>query len=347
MEEQVIPAEQTADTTADLEAEALAAAPQKRRINRAVLSENLWGWFFVCFLVIGTTLFIYFAFVLSVWLSFVDYRGNGTLWEALGEGNSSGAFYWYQYMFSNTMPGYFGSVAPGGIANFGTTLLNTIFYLIGIPVGMALSLFFAALMSRDIKGSGVFRVIYYIPTVASTVSVALLWENLFGGSTTGGAGGTMVQLFGANFITGDRWMRMLTVLILTTWKGLGGSILLLCAGMNGVNESHKEAASIDGANAWTTFWRISLPQLWPTIFYCIVTSFIGGMQIFVEPQLLYGNGVSDASVMEVTPFVGLIYGNYYTTRYYSYCSALGIVLMIIILLLTLVQFWLDSRRDKV
>ena len=314
MEEQVIPAEQTADTTADLEAEALAAAPQKRRINRAVLSENLWGWFFVCFLVIGTTLFIYFAFVLSVWLSFVDYRGNGTLWEALGEGNSSGAFYWYQYMFSNTMPGYFGSVAPGGIANFGTTLLNTIFYLIGIPVGMALSLFFAALMSRDIKGSGVFRVIYYIPTVASTVSVALLWQNLFGGSTTGGAGGT---------------------------------ILLLCAGMNGVNESHKEAASIDGANAWTTFWRISLPQLWPTIFYCIVTSFIGGMQIFAEPDLLYGNGVSDASVMEVTPFVGLIYGNYYTTRYYSYCSALGIILMIIILLLTLVQFWLDSRRDKV
>ena len=232
MEEQVIPAEQTADTTADLEAEALAAAPQKRRINRAVLSENLWGWFFVCFLVIGTTLFIYLAFVLSVWLSFVDYRGNGTLWEALGEGNSSGAFYWYQYMFSNTMPGYFGSVAPGGIANFGTTLLNTIFYLIGIPVGMALSLFFAALMSRDIKGSGVFRVIYYIPTVASTVSVALLWENLFGGSTTGGSGGTMVQLFGTNFIKGDRWMRMLTVLILTTWKGLGGSILLLCAGMN-------------------------------------------------------------------------------------------------------------------
>lgn len=339
MEEQVIPAEQAA--TADLEAAALAAAPKKRRINRAVLSENLWGWFFVCFLVIGTTIFIYFAFILSVWLSFVDYRGNGTLWEALGEPNSGGAFYWYQYMFSNTMPGYFGQTAPGGLANFGTTLLNTVFYLIGIPVGMALSLFFAALMSRDIKGSGTFRVIYYIPTVSSTVSVALLWSNLFG------EGGTMVQLFGTEFIAGDRWMQMLTVLILTTWKGLGGSILLLCAGMNGVNESHKEAASIDGANAWTTFWRISMPQLWPTIFYCIVTSFIGGMQIFAEPDLIYGNGVTDASVMPVTPFVGLIYGNYYETRYYSYCSALGIILMIIILLLTLVQFWLDSRRDKV
>ena len=295
---------------------------------------------------IGTTLFIYLAFVLSVWLSFVDYRGNGTLWEALGEGNSSGAFYWYQYMFSNTMPGYFGSVAPGGIANFGTTLLNTIFYLIGIRSVWRSASSLPRSCRATSRAPALFRVIYYIPTVASTVSVALLWENLFGGSTTGGAGGTMVQLFGANFITGDRWMRMLTVLILTTWKGLGGSILLLCAGMNGVNESHKEAASIDGANAWTTFWRISLPQLWPTIFYCIVTSFIGGMQIFVEPQLLYGNGVSDASVMEVTPFVGLIYGNYYTTRYYSYCSALGIVLMIIILLLTLVQFWLDSRRDK-
>ena len=354
MEEHIVPAdaEQAVSTEAEqavlAEADALAeaeaaeqAAPQRRRINRAVLAENLWGWFFVCFLVIGTTVFVYLAFVLSVWMSFVDYRGDGTLWEALGQSNENGAFYWYKYMFSSTMPGLFGQAGPGGLENFGTSLLNTVFYLIGIPVGMALSLFFAALMSRDIKGAGAFRVIYYIPTVSSTVSVALLWSNLFG------AGGTMSTLFNAQFINGDRWMQMLTVLILTTWKGLGGSILLLCAGMNGVNESHKEAASIDGANAWTTFWRISLPQLWPTIFYCIVTSFIGGMQIFAEPDLIYGNGITNAAVMPVTPFVGLIYGNYYTTRYYSYCSALGIVLMIIILLLTLVQFWLDSRRDKV
>ena len=135
---------------------------------------------------------------------------------------------------------------------------------------------------------------------------------------------------------------------MTTWKGLGGSILLLCAGLNGVNESHKEAASIDGANAWTTFWRISMPQLWPTIFYCIVTSVIGGMQIFAEPQLIYGyypgTGAVSASV-DVTPFVGLIYGHYYTNHNFALCSALGFILMIIILLLTLVQFALDSRRD--
>ena len=116
--------------------------------------------------------------------------------------------------------------------------------------------------------------------------------------------------------------------------------------MNGVNESHKEAASIDGANAWTIYWRISLPQLWPTIFYCIVTSFIGGMQIFTEPELIFGNVVTDGAAYQgVTAFVGVIYGYFNGQQWYSYASALGIILMIIILLLTLVQFWLNRKQE--
>ena len=345
MQEQVISAQEAAaegETFAESEVLAVLEAPQKRRINRAVLSENLWGWFFISFLVLGTTIFVYFSFVLSVWLSFLDYRGaGGTFWDALGRG-SDDALYWYRYMFNTTITNSAGFEVDGGWKYFGSSLLNTVFYLVGIPVGMAVSLFFAALMSRDIKGAGTFRVIYYIPTVSSIVSITILWQNLFG------VGGVMEDLFNTSFMGGDQWMQKLTVLILTTWKGLGGSILLLCAGMNGVNESHKEAASIDGANAWTTFWRISLPQLWPTIFYCIVTSFIGGMQIFTEPELIFGNVVTDGAVFEgVTAFVGIIYGYFGASEYhwYSYCAALGIILMIIILLLTLVQFWLNRKQE--
>ena len=337
MQEQAIPAE---DAAAESETAAVAVTPKKRRINRAVLSENLWGWFFISFLVLGTTVFIYISFILSVWLSFVDYRGNTTFWEALGRGNPNGAFYWYKYMFSETITNQVGLEVTGGWGYFGSSLLNTVFYLIGIPVGMALSMLFAALMSRDIKGAGAFRVIYYIPTVSSIVSITILWQNLFAND------GVMSQLFGTNFIGGDEWMQKLTVLLLTTWKGLGGSVLLLCAGMNGVNESHKEAASIDGANAWTIYWRISLPQLWPTIFYCIVTSFIGGMQIFTEPELIFGNVVTDGAAYQgVTAFVGIIYGYFNGQQWYSYASAMGIILMIIILLLTLVQFWLNRKQE--
>ena len=341
MEEQSVAQEQAGVQVA----EEILFQPKKKRINRAVLMENLWGWFFVCFLVIGTTAFIYFVFVLSVWMSFTSYSSSSgtSLWEALGNIHSDGWYHWYQYMFS---PEYSadGTLLTGTGINqrFWTTLLNSVIYMIGIPIGMAISLFLAVLMSRDIKGAGVFRVIYYIPTVSSVVSIAVLWNNLFGDS------GIIVELFGTRFIGGSTWMQKITVVIMTTWKGLGGSVLLLCAGMNGVNASYHEAAEIDGANAWQIFWRITMPQLWPTIFYCIVTSVIGGMQIFAEPQLLYGNypsqGANSASV-DVTPFVGLIYG-YYGLGNYALSSALGIVLAIIIFVLTLIQFALDKRRDS-
>ena len=341
MEEQVIIAENTVSEAAQ------ATEPMpKRKINRAVLFENLWGWFFVSFLIIGTTLFIYISLVLSIWMSFTAYSGRTgmSLWEALGSTHSEGMFHWYKYMFSPQYDSVTGAITGTGASkDFWTTLGNSVIYMIGIPFGIVLGLFFSVLISRDIKGSGAFRVIYYIPTVSSVVSIALLWRNLFG------SGGLWENWFGVGLSGGigsTAWTQKVAIVIMTVWKGLGGTILLLCAGLNGVNESHKEAAAIDGANAWTTFWRISLPQLYPTIFYIIVTSVIGGMQIFAEPQLIYGNYPGGNATAGVTPFVGYIYGIYYSETNYAYCTALGVVLMIIILLLTLVQFAVDSRRDK-
>ena len=340
MEEQVILAEQTGDQAAE------AVNPQpRRRINRAVLFENLWGWFFVSFLIIGTTLSIYVALILSVWMSFTAYNGNTgiSLWDALKSTHQDGWYHWYAYMFSPKYDANGVMTGTGASDDFWTTLLNSVIYMIGIPFGMILGLFFAVLISRDIKGSGAYRVIYYGPTVSSVVSISLLWRNLFG------SGGLWENWFGVGLTSGmgaTAWTQKVAIIIMTVWKGLGGTILLLCAGLNGVNESHKEAASIDGANAWTTFWRISLPQLYPTIFYILVTSVIGGMQIFAEPQLIYGNYPGGDGTVGVTPFVGYIYGIYYSERNFAYCTALGVVLMVIILLLTLVQFAVDSRRDK-
>ncbi len=335
------------DAAASVQDEAAVAeqTPKKRKVNRAVLMENLWGWFFVCFILIGTTVFVYLALVLSVWMSFTNYSNlsGGTLWEALGKLHPEGWSHWYEYMFAPMYGADGNPTYTGASDDFWTTLLNSVIYMIGIPIGMILSLFFAVLISRDIKGSGVFRLIYYIPTVSSTVSIAVMWSNLFG------ATGVMTEFFDTRFMNGTPWMQKMTVVIMTTWKGLGGTILLLCAGLNGVNASYNEAAEIDGANAWTIFFRIKLPQLYPTIFYVLVTSVIGGMQIFAEPQLLFGyypgTGAVSASV-DVTPFVGYIYGQYYSNGNYAFCSALGVILMIIIFFLTLIQFALDSRRDK-
>lgn len=318
--------------------------PQKRKINRAKLQENIWGWIFVSALFIGTTVFTYIAFALSLWISFTDYDAYimTTFWEGLGSIHPDGFWHWYQFMF--TPEGILG--IAGESEDFWNTLGTTCFYLIGIPIGMVLSLGISVLMTRDIKFTGTFRVIYYIPTVASTVSIAVMWTNLFGD------GGFMETVFGIDLLSagGSYWAQRWCVIILTTWKGLGGTVVLFVAGLNGVNASYHEAAEIDGANAWSIFWRITMPQLYPTIFYVLVTSVIGGMQIFVEPNLIFGNypatgNMATSGTRYNIPFVGYIFG-VFNNGEWAHASALGIILAIIIFFLTLVQFALDARRDK-
>ena len=131
---------------------------------------------------------------------------------------------------------------------------------------------------------------------------------------------------------------------MNVWKGLGGTVILYIAGLSGVNASTKEAAEIDGANGWRIFWKITMPDLYPVIFYNIVTSVIGGLQIYAEPELLT-NGMNAAT----SGYVSLIY-MYGTTStggdgYAGQGSAYAIILALIIFAITLFQFWLDSRKS--
>lgn len=332
-----------AEVLAGADTAAVASGKKKRPINRAKLQENLWGWLFVSLLVIGTTVFVYIAFVITIVLSFTNYRGEA-LFDYLGNltTRDDNPFYWYKYMFSQYDPL---GVMTGDSTNFWSTLGNSFFYLLGIPVGMILSILLAVCMSRDIKFTNAFRVIYYIPTVASVVSISLIWKRLF--DTNGVINnmlGTDIEWLG---VGGGAALRKVTILFMTVWKGLGGSVILFVAGLNGVNASYHEAAEIDGANAWQIFWRITMPQIYPTIFYVLVTSVIGGMQIYVEPELVYGS-FGDAGVgTSVTPFVGYIMYRTNTSGWYGYGCALSVILALIIFLLTLIQFGLDSRREKI
>ena len=304
-------------------AEMTAPIPKKKGFSRAKLQENIWGWIFVAAILIGTTVFVYISFILS-------------FWESLGTMHYEGWYHWYQVMFT---PGT--SAVTGEATYVWNTLGTTVFYLIGIPIGMALSLGISVLLTRDIKFTGTFRVIYYIPTVASVVSISIMWTNLFGSN------GFMYELFGVNMIAGEgsnMWTQRWCLIILTVWKGLGGTVVLFVAGLNGVNASYKEAAEIDGANAWQIFWRITMPQLYPTIFYVLVTSVIGGMQIYVEPNLVFGSW-DLGGTMTNTPYVGYIY-KVFEDGEWAHASALGIVLAIIIFILTLIQFALDAKKEK-
>lgn len=400
------------------EATAEAAVPQKkkRHINQQKLQDNLWGWAFCLPLIVGTVLFIYIALVMAVLLSFTTYSSalHGDVWAFLGNMFSGGEviedtglnaftdytdetlsalrsnpWRWYQFIFTNKQftSGNAELAAAAGIteiSSMGATLFNTVFYLIGIPIGMVLSMFLAVCMSRDIKGGNVFRVLYYLPCVASTVSIVYTFSNLFS------AGGVINELLntnvpwfsmpngvdppGLNQGVDPYWtlgmINKCVVVIMMVWKGLGGTIILYIAGLSGVNASTKEAAQIDGASSWKIFWKVTMPDLYPVIFYNIVTSVIGGMQIYAEPELLFptsnavGGSYDGKPNLFTSGYVSLIWywglspyrspgydtinlgapGN--GVAFQSLGAAYGMVLAVIIFVLTLFQFWLDKRNNS-
>ncbi len=355
------------------------AAPQKKQrkpINQAKLQDNIWGWIFCIPLIIGTVWFVYICLILAFLLSFTDYTIlKGDMFSYVGEMGQhihpQGAFYWYKYAFTNT----FVSKTSGAELNeMGMYLFNTVFYMIGIPIGMILSMFFAVCMSRDIKGGNVFRVLYYFPCVASTISIVFTFKLMF--SQTGVMNGILglddyagggFQWINLNGVTDLTWNKIIAdtggtptsesvfmresfwcqglltkvvIIVMSVWKGLGGTIILYIAGLSGVNAATKEAAQIDGANGWKIFWKVTMPDLYPVIFYNIVTSVIGGMQIYAEPTLFIGESYITSGYVSLIWLTGLNG----MEAYPSQGAAYGMILAVIIFVLTMFQFWLDSRN---
>ncbi len=395
VDEAALDAEPAVSAESEIVAEAAVPEKPKRRINQAKLQDNLWGWIFCLPLIIGTVWFVYYAFILAFLLSFTKFTNvDGSLMDAVahyGEFINTGewgAAHWYYQLFHEANGTTTSLGAQGIVMNeMGRYLFNTVFYMIGIPIGMILSVFFAVCMSRDIRGGNLFRVLYYLPCVASAIAIVYTFKIMF--RTDGvmntllglkdytypditGAGGNKGFVWipeGTNigyswcdiagiqptedtsaFMRDPFWCQGLlsktVIVIMSVWKGLGGTIILYVAGLSGVNAATKEAAEIDGANGWQIFWKVTMPDLYPTIFYNIVTSVIGGLQIYAEPELLMSTSSASAGFPNVSGFVALIYkyGLVGDVKSYGAGAAYGFFLAVIIFVLTLFQFWLDSRN---
>ena len=348
--------------------EALPQKKQRKPINQQKLQDNLWGWIFCLPLIVGTVWFVFICLVAAILLSFTNYTVmSGSMFEFLGNfadhiyktDGVADPWHWYTYAFTNTI-----KIDPTIPMNeMGVYLFNTVFYMIGIPIGMILAMFFAVCMTRDIPGANVFRVIYYFPCVASTVSIvytfrlmfnqAGVFNQLFGLdinwiNTTGAPALTWNSMTGSAstsaFMVDPFWCQGIlskcVIIIMSVWKGLGGTIILYIAGLSGVNAATKEAAQIDGANGWQIFWKVTMPDLYPTIFYNIVTAVIGGMQIYAEPELF------KADDPMLSGYVALIWrtGMNGINARPSQGAAYGMILAVMIVILTLIQFWLDSKN---
>ncbi len=296
------------------------APPRRGGTSRLHRTEKRWALLFVAAPVLGYLLFVLYPTLFALYASLTRWNGLGPM-QFIGLDN-------YVALLSDE--------------RFHQALFNTFFYMIGIPIGLAISLALAIAMNRKIIGLTAFRTIYYIPVISSIAAVAILWQWAYNGDF--GLVNQFLAFFG---IDGPNWLADTTwakpaIILMAVWKGLGYSMLLYLAAIQSVPRSLYEATALDGAGAWRQFRAITLPMVRPVTFFLVVTQVIAGAMIFTEINIMTPTGGPEYSTASA---VFYIWKQAFQYRQMGYATAAAIVLGILILVITLIQFRLNKRNS--
>ena len=281
----------------------------------------MYGYIFVMPWIIGFLAFTAGPLLFSLFASFTNYNITSQM-DFVGTENYQGLF------------------TEDGL--FWTSLWNTLYYvLFSVPLTTIGAIFLSALLNQDVPGIRVFRTLYYLPAVLSGVGVYLLWMQLLDPGT--GMINLVLGWFGIdgpNWLFDPAWTKP-SLIFMKLWS-VGGAMLLSLASMQGVSKTLYEAAEIDGANTFRKFFHITLPMITPVIFFDVVTSLIGGFQIFQEAYVMSSNG-------EGGPANSLLFYNLYMWRQafenfnMGYAMAMSWILFIIVFILTMINLKLAPR----
>lgn len=224
---------------------------------------------------------------------------------------------------------------------FWHTLKNTVLYsLVVIPGGMIVSLGLALALSGKIRGVGIYRTIYFLPYVCSTVSIALVWRWIYQPDF-----GVLNAIFSSvglprlGWLT-DRNMALFSVALVAIWHSMGYNMVIFLAGLKSIPAMYYEAAQIDGASPPQRFRFITLPLLTPTIFFVLTISLIASFQVFGMVYVMTDGGPGDSTQV----YVFYLWQNAFTYFRMGYASAMAYILFLIMLLITLMQVRLLGRR---
>lgn len=328
--------------------------------------EQAAGWVFVLPIVLILGVFLFVPVLMALWVSFSDWSGRGSpLSPAVG--------------FVG-LDNYAAITTEGGLPtrDFGISLRNNAWYvLLVVPLQTALSLFLAVLVSRRIlRSRGFFRTAFYFPSVTSSVAITVLWLFLF--SFAGPVNAIIAQLGGegpnwfndprgivhvglgqVGVLTGPDWLVQGDFLGISWWEWLAGPsvamsalimmaifttsgtfMLLFIAALQSVGYELTEAGMMDGANGWQRFWRITLPQLRPTLFTVITLGLIGCWQVFDQ---IYTGTQGGPAKTTVTPAY-LSYTAAFQNQDWGIGAAIAFILFLIIIVFTLFQRWALRER---
>ncbi len=230
-----------------------------------------------------------------------------------------------------------------GFANFAELFADSLFWkstantalfvFAKVPLTMAIAMFLAIILNRQIRGRNFFRTIVFIPVICSAVSVALIWQPLFEQSS--GLLNLIVRFFGGEpvpWLSSTKYA-MPSVIGVAVWKEIGYVMVIFLAGLQGISRTYYEAARVDGANVFQEFVHITVPLISPTTFFVLVTSIISAFQVFDLTSVLTQGGPGNAT----NTLVMYIFQSAFRNFRMGYASAMALMLFLIILVFTLFQ----------
>ena len=288
----------------------------RQGLSRAWLDE-LTGLAFVSPWVLGFLAFTLFPMAMSLWLAFTRY-------DLLTPPRFIGLDNFRQML---TDPRFLKAVS-----------VTVRYALLSVPVKLAAALLVAMLLAQKLRGIGLYRVVYYLPSlVGSSVAVAIMWRKIFARD------GLVNAILGLVGIRGPDWLThpslaLYTLAGLSAWQ-FGSSMVIFLAGLKQIPGEYYEAAAVDGSNRWHMFWRITLPLLSPVIFFNLVMQTINAFQVFTQGFLITNGGP-----MDETLFYSLyLYQKGFRHFDMGYASAMAWVLLVLIAAVTAFIFKSTGR----
>ena len=303
-----------------------AKAAAKRPVSNMTRRQNRYGYGFIMLWLIGLFVFTLIPMLFSLFLSFCKWdivTGLSTI-KFIGLEN-------FQKIFDDR--------------KFYKALEVTFkFCLISIPFYQIASLLVAMLLNMRIKFMRTFRLIFFLPSIIPTIASSMIWTQILGKD------GLINQGLALIGIQGPAWLNtpstaLYGLILMGVW-GIGNTIIIYLSGLQGVGEELYEASSIDGANSFQRFFKITLPMISPTIFFNVVMAVISSFQYFTQAFVMTEGGPLNST---------LFYNLYLYTKAYKelkmgYAAALAWIMFIIILFFTLLvikssSFWVNYQND--
>lgn len=285
----------------------------KKQEKRKALKDNLTGYAIISPWLIGFIVLIIGPMIVSFYLSFTNY-------DLLSSPSWIGIENYIQVLTND--PRFINSLK-----------VTFIFVFVSTPLKLMFALFLAMLFNTGRKGTSFFTTIYYIPSIiGGSVAIAVVWKQMFGRTGAVNEFVTSLGFSGTNWI-GNPDTALSVLILLVVWQ-FGSPMIIFLAGLRQIPADLYEAASVDGANAVTKFFKITLPMLTPVIFFNLIMQTIGGFMTFTQSYLITKGGPMDSTLF----YAVYLYEVAFEYLRMGYASAMAWILLVVIGVITLILF---------